>query len=98
MTKAKLISLSPDDKQRYSCMIKAMSIEANDCWFWAGSKRGDGYGDIRYKGINTLAHRISFLSSNGDLTETEVGRHLCLNRLCVNLSAFKKRQPSRNCS
>jgi hypothetical protein len=59
---------------------KRIFYSPDGCWYWIGSKFGDGYGD--YKG--KVAHRISFsMHKNIDPLRLPV-KHTCNNRLCVN--------------
>jgi hypothetical protein len=54
------------------------------CIEWTGSVRKDGYGRRWLKQLGvTTAHRAAWVEANGP-TELDI-RHLCHNRLCVNL-------------
>ena len=50
------------------------------CWIWTGSRNRDGYGMFR----NQLAHRIVYITENGDYPPGTVTDHLCRVRHCVN--------------
>lgn len=54
-----------------------------DCWEWTGSTR-EGYGAVRFRGRNTLAHRVSYEHLVGPIPEGLELDHLCRNRRCVN--------------
>lgn len=56
------------------------------CWDWQGSSTSKGYGQtyiLREKKL--LAHRVSFFVTHGKWP-TNILRHTCDNRLCVNPS------------
>lgn len=54
----------------------------NGCWIWTGRKDGKGYGRVD----NTVAHRISWLFTNGSLPPNLYVCHKCDVPLCVNPS------------
>lgn len=53
------------------------------CWEWAGSTKGNGYGQFRVAGKTKFAHRISYELAHGPVTAGLVVRHKCDNRICV---------------
>lgn len=55
-----------------------------DCWLWRAGRDTAGYGQFRYEGKNTKAHRVAFILHYG----YRAGRvkQTCGNRLCVNPS------------
>lgn len=59
-------------------------IKSTDCWSWAGAKVPLGYGQIKFKGTVSLAHRHSYEMANGPIPEGGVIDHLCHNANCVN--------------
>jgi len=63
----------------------------DDCWEWQAAKNTRGYGMIRqprtmrgYRGINFLAHRVSWVFANGPIPEGLCVLHHCDNPGCVN--------------
>lgn len=60
------------------------------CWLWAGTKRTDGYGDLkvqvsRYRQKALSAHRLSVeISENRELSSLEHVCHKCDTPPCVN--------------
>jgi hypothetical protein len=54
----------------------------DECWEWASTKNGRGYGKLWMPGGPQLAHRISFLIAFGWLSA--VTMHKCDNPPCVN--------------
>ncbi len=56
-----------------------------ECWNWIGGTFQNGYG-IFYLGHNksNLAHRLSYILSNGIISNGLQVQHLCNNRLCCN--------------
>ena len=53
------------------------------CWEWTGATSG-GYGYLRQRGINHLAHRLIYELLVGPIPDGLVIDHLCRNRSCVN--------------
>lgn len=54
-----------------------------ECWEWSGPGNVQGYGQFHVD-TNRLAHSISFIIFNGELTDGNCIDHICMNRLCVN--------------
>jgi len=83
-------SLTPEQKiERYWDNVnKDGSIPAHmphlgKCWEWTGGCIPDGYGAKRWNGQNDLAHRVSWIISNGSIPDSLLVLHKCDNRKCV---------------
>lgn len=60
-------------------------VAENGCWIWSASFTSKGYGQISYKGKNTLAHRASaHLFLKFPIDSTLCVLHACDNPKCVN--------------
>lgn len=70
-------------EERFWCEVDKNSHPL--CWLWTGgSRKGNGYGDIRV-GVNTRpAHRVSWGLHNGIIPEGLFVLHKCDNPSCVN--------------
>lgn len=54
------------------------------CWWWTGSKTGEGYGQLKLGKTTRVAHRVVYeLLVNAVPDGLELD-HLCRNRACVN--------------
>lgn len=69
-------------EQRFNKYVDK-NLDCNSCWKWIGCKSAKGYGRILVNGVNTQAHRTSYLIYKGDPGELHVC-HTCDNRWCVN--------------
>lgn len=65
-------------------MAKVMKLDDSDCWLWCGTFSGNGYGALKYDGIQHIAHRAMYKSIHGDLPRNIYVCHTCDNRWCVN--------------
>lgn len=54
------------------------------CWHWIANHDHRGYGRIRWCGLTTLAHRISYELAYGEFTPELCVCHHCDNPSCVN--------------
>ena len=60
-------------------------IKTDGCWIWMAHKNKRGYGHFRSKNNKImLAHRASFVISNGSIPEDMCVCHKCDNPSCVN--------------
>lgn len=69
--------------------------DPDGCWPWIAGKFIDGYGNIRYNGRSTGAHRVSYERLVGPIPPGMQIDHLCRNRACVNpahLEAVSQRE------
>lgn len=57
----------------------------DECWLWTGTRDGDGYGRIHWRGRDQQAHRMALqLRLGRDLRADEVTRHRATcSKLCV---------------
>ncbi len=53
------------------------------CLIYLKGRRGNGYGGIKYRGTDWLAHRFSFYAQHGPIPKGYGVCHRCDNRLCV---------------
>jgi hypothetical protein len=58
-------------------------IDINGCWIWKRSKI-KGYGKSDFKGKLILAHRLSYLTFVGEISNNLFVLHTCDNPACVN--------------
>lgn len=58
----------------------------SECWEWQGARWGDErrYGQIRWNGHSTNAHRVFYEIFVGPISPNRVLDHLCRNTICVN--------------
>jgi hypothetical protein len=68
-----------------------------DCLEWPFGTYPGGYGRIRYKKIETTAHRIMCIEAHGEPIDVKLdAAHSCHNRLCVNPSHLRWATKSEN--
>lgn len=56
---------------------------STQCWIWTAFKE-KGYGQFGYEGKVWKAHRMSWLMTNGPISDGLCVLHTCDNRSCVN--------------
>lgn len=72
----------PPEKRFWGRVDKA---HPSGCWVWTGTIGRKGYGNtVKFAGMATTPHRISYVIANGPIPEGLVIDHLCRNRACVN--------------
>lgn len=54
------------------------------CWEWTGYTSSNGYGKISIDAHEWAAHRWSYVSAFGKISDGLVVDHLCYNKICVN--------------
>jgi len=54
------------------------------CHVWQGSVQGNGYGRLAFRGLNTVAHRLAWISRHGPIPKGKEVCHRCDERLCCN--------------
>jgi hypothetical protein len=57
--------------------------KTENCWEWTANKIKHGYGRINFEGRPQLAHRVSWILSNGNIPYGFVICHRCDNPSCV---------------
>lgn len=58
--------------------------EDDECWGWRGTKDNDGYGSMGAFGVQTHAHRYSWLINFGAIPPGMFVCHKCDNPECTN--------------
>jgi hypothetical protein len=66
------------------------------CWTWLLRKSKHGYGNVRVKGKDLLAHRWYYEQARGPIPEGLQLDHLCQNRDCVNPDHMEPVTPLEN--
>jgi hypothetical protein len=61
----------------------AKVTKTDNCWNWNGCVNNMGYGMINFGNVPRLAHRISWMISNGEIQDDMCVLHKCDNPLCV---------------
>ena len=59
-------------------------MSKTDCIEYNGYRMPQGYGRRRYKGRMTLAHRVAWMESRGDIPDGLCVLHKCDNPPCIN--------------
>jgi len=57
--------------------------KSGECWEWQGYCMPSGYGHWRYKGKTHLCHRLSWMFTNGEISDGLCVCHHCDNPKCV---------------
>lgn len=55
----------------------------SNCWLWTGKPMNHGYGSMKAGGRTILAHRLSWVLTNGAIPEGLCVLHRCDVRLCI---------------
>lgn len=58
--------------------------DKKECWPWKESLNKDGYGRIRFNGIQKMAHRIAYELHTGKNIDNFVLMHICDSPSCCN--------------
>jgi len=77
------------DKENLNELMKekiesSISINEKGCWIWNKSKHRQGYGNLNYKKIPSLAHRVSWMVYVGEIPNGIKVCHRCDIPSCVN--------------
>lgn len=67
----------------YSNPVNRISSMTTECILWTGARYSSGYGQQRYQGKRTGAHRVAWMKANGAIPDGMEIDHLCNVRLCV---------------
>lgn len=60
------------------------TVDERGCWIWSGAVHKTGYGQIKWNGKSTVAHRVVYTLTKGEIPKGLVIDHLCSVKLCVN--------------
>lgn len=64
--------------------LNRYDIDNNGCWIWNGAIHKSGYGQIKWEGKSTVAHRVIYTIFKGEIPKGLVIDHLCNIKKCVN--------------
>lgn len=64
--------------------FKKIRIKASGCWHFTGPLSKQGYGQVGWHGKVIHAHRLSWILTNGEISDGLFVCHKCDNRRCVN--------------
>lgn len=67
-----------------SIQIKFKIDPQTDCWNWTASKNNKGYGRLRFRNKEQLAHRASYEVHIGPIPKGLCVCHRCDNPACIN--------------
>lgn len=59
-------------------------VDERGCWIWSGAIHSTGYGQIKWNGKSTVAHRVVYELVKGEIPQGLFLDHLCSVKLCVN--------------
>lgn len=71
-------------------------VDDRGCWIWSGAIHKSGYGQIKWNGRSTVAHRVVYTLLKGEIPKGAVLDHLCNVKLCVNPDHLDPTTPSVN--
>jgi hypothetical protein len=60
------------------------TVDEKGCWIWNGAVHKSGYGQVKWEGQSTVAHRVIYKLTKGEIPKGLVIDHLCSVKLCVN--------------
>ena len=72
----------PEDATQKRFFSKVNKTES--CWLWVGAQNGKGYGRFGVNRKVVSAHRYSYETFNGPITDGMIVCHTCDVRHCVN--------------
>lgn len=64
--------------------LNRYTINESGCWMWNGAIHASGYGQIKWEGKSTVAHKVVYKMIKGNYDESLVLDHLCSVKQCVN--------------
>lgn len=64
--------------------VPARRPDLGPCWYWTAGQNGKGYGRIRIRSHDVLAHRFAYELLVGPIPAGLELDHLCRVRCCVN--------------
>jgi hypothetical protein len=67
-----------------SRIMSKISKQKNGCWIWKAHTGTDGFSQISVGGIAKNAHRVLYKLMKGGVSPSQVLRHKCNNRKCLN--------------
>jgi hypothetical protein len=74
--------------------------KSGDCWEWTGCRDDDGYGKILItkngKSQSTVAHRLAYILTHGEVAPDVKIDHRCHNHGCVNLAHLRATTHKQN--
>jgi hypothetical protein len=76
------MNLSQSDRDRYWSYVNIR--RHNQCWPWIGAGGDDGYGRISINGRSSMASRVMWEISYGEIPEKARIHHICNMRSCQN--------------
>jgi len=62
---------------------RSIPVPEAGCWLWLKSFGSHGYGNAAFRGLVTVAHRLSFAAFHGQIPPGVLVQHSCDNRWCV---------------
>lgn len=74
-----------------------LSEDAGKCVLWPGARYSSGYGQRRFRGKRTSAHRAAWVEAHGEIDNGLEVDHICETRLCINVSHLQLVTHSQNC-
>lgn len=79
MRKRGMIPLGPTPEERFWAKVD----KTGHCWEWTGCVNLSGYGHLRSRGQDKLAHRMAWELTIGPIPDGLVLDHRCFNPVCV---------------
>lgn len=91
-----------DGQKLLDWMLSNTKIKMNNCMEWNKSKfckkSGFNYGQIKYKGKATKAHRLVYILLHGSIQVDQFICHFCDNPPCINPNHLWLGSPQKNSS